>query len=109
MRILGHDGTVIGRVSPADPFAFAQVVTPGGTTGARTIHHAFGTVNFAAGATTLVVTNRFCTTSSHVFCTIRTNDATAVIKNVIPGNGSFTIRLSAAATGETSVGFFVVN
>jgi hypothetical protein len=44
-----------------------------------------------------------------VFATVRTNDTTAVIKNVVPGAGSFTINLEAAATAETSVGFWIIN
>lgn len=109
MRVIANDGTRIGTLSKTDPIAFAQTVTAGGTTGAQTIHKSTGTVNFAAGASSLVVTNRLVTTSSHIYCTVRTNDATAVVKNAVPASGSFTIRLSAAATGETSVGFFVVN
>ena len=84
-------------------------ITAGGTTGAQTINKSLGTVNFAAAASSLVVTNSIVTTSSIIFCTIRTNDATAVIKNVVPAPGSFTINLNAAATAETSVGFIVHN
>ena len=83
--------------------------TPSGTTGAQTIIRASGTVNFAAGASSLVVTNSLCTTSSIVFPAVRTNDTTAYIKNVVPAAGSFTINLGAAATAETSVGFFIIN
>lgn len=86
-----------------------NTVTAGGTTGAQTINKASGTVNFATAETSLVVTNSLVTTSSIVFCTIRTNDATAVIKNVVPASGSFTITLNAATTAETSVGFLVIN
>lgn len=88
---------------------FRSTVTAGGTTGAQTINKASGTVNFAAAATTLVVTNSLVTTSSIVFAVIRTNDNTATIKNVVPAAGSFTITLTAAATAETSVGFLVIN
>lgn len=84
-------------------------ITAGGTTGAQTINKSLGAVNFAAGATSLVVTNSIVTTSSIIFCTIRTNDSTAAIKNVVPTAGSFTINLNAAATAETSVGFIVHN
>jgi hypothetical protein len=96
---LGADGkiTVLGTNTAA------------GTTGARTINRASGTVNFAAGATSLVVTNALCTTASIVFATVRTNDVTAVIKNVVPAAGSFTINLASAATAETSVGFLIIN
>jgi hypothetical protein len=83
--------------------------TAGGTTGAQTINKPTGTVNFAAGASSLVVTNSLVTTSSIVFAVIRTNDATALIKNVVPASGSFTITLNANATAETSVGFMVIN
>lgn len=84
-------------------------ITSGGTTGNQTINKPTGTVNFAAAATAITVTNSLCTTSSTVFAVVRTNDTTAVIKNVVPGNGSFVITLNAAATAETSVGFWVIN
>lgn len=86
-----------------------STVTAGGTTGAQTINKASGTVNFAAAATSLVVTNSLVTANSIVLCVVRTNDATATIKNVVPTSGSFTITLNAAATAETSVGFVVFN
>lgn len=88
---------------------FDATNTAGGTTGAQTINKPSGTVNFAAAATSLVVTNSLCTTSSIVFATVRTNDTTALIKNVVPSAGSFTINLNAAATAETSVGFLIIN
>lgn len=96
-------------VSAFGRMALDATNTATGATGAQTIHKPSGTVNFAAAATTLVVTNSFCTTTSIVLASIRTNDTTAIIKNVIPAAGSFTIRLNAAATAETSVGFLVIN
>lgn len=89
--------------------AFNGTNTAAATTGNQTINKTSGTVNFAAAATTLTVTNSLVSTSSIVFAVIRTNDATATIKNVVPGSGSFVITLAAAATAETSVGFFVIN
>lgn len=86
-----------------------RTITAGGTTGAQVINKIGGTVNFAAAAVTLVVTNSLVDASSIIFCTVRTNDATAIIKNVVPAAGSFTITLNAAATAETSVGFLVTN
>lgn len=83
--------------------------TAGGTTGARTINKPTGTVNFAAGASSLVVTNSLVSTASIVLAVIRTNDTTALIKNVVPASGSFTITLNATASAETSVGFIVHN
>jgi hypothetical protein len=89
--------------------SFWATNTATGTTGARTIDRPSGTVNFAAGASTLVVANSLVTTASIVFAVVRTNDTTATIKNVVPAAGSFTITLTANATAETSVGFFVIN
>jgi hypothetical protein len=86
-----------------------QTITAAGTTGAQTINKAAGTVNFAAGASSLVVTNSLVTTNSTIYCFVRTNDTTALLKNVVPAAGSFTINLNAAATAETSVGFLVIN
>jgi len=97
------------KIEANGKISYLATNTAAGTTGAQTINRPSGTVNFAAGATSLVVTNSLCTTASIVLPVIRTNDATAQIKNVVPGAGSFTINLSAAATAETSVGFFIIN
>lgn len=78
-----------------------------GTTGAQTINKPVGTVNFAAGATSLVVTNSLVTTSTPIQCTIQTNDATMKSVQCVPGSGSFTIYANAASTGETKVYFEV--
>ena len=103
--LLYCDGTNVVSIAGA----VDQTITAGGTTGAQTIHKLAGTVNFAAAATALVVTNNLVTTASTIHCVLRTNDATARIANVVPAAGSFTINLSAAATAETSCGFLVVN
>lgn len=89
--------------------SFDSTLTAAGTTGAQTINKPSGSVNFAAAATTLVVTNSLVTTSSLVFVTQNTNDATATVKDVEIASGSFTIRLAAAATAETKVSFLVIN
>jgi len=109
-------GTLSGTASKIGAFTsgnIATVVTPtittAGTTGDRTINELAGTVNIAAAGTTVTVTNSLVTANSIVFCTLRTNDTTATVKNVVPTAGSFTINLGAAATGEVSIGFFVVN
>jgi hypothetical protein len=96
-------------IGNAGKFTFENTVTAGGTTGNQTIDKSSGTVNFAAAATSLTVTNALCTTSSIVLASVRTNDTTALIKNVVPGSGSFVINLNAAATAETSVGFLIIN
>lgn len=103
------NGTAVFTIGDGGDIQIARTITAGGTTGAQTINKLSGTVNFAAAATALTVTNSFVTTSSIVFCVIRTNDTTATIKNVVPGTGSFVITLTAGATAETSVGFLVTD
>jgi hypothetical protein len=98
-----------GQINMNRKIVFQATETAGGTTGAQTINQPSGSVNFAAGATSIVITNSLATTTSHIFCTLETNDATAVIKNVVRAAGSFTINLNAAATAETRVGFLVIN
>ncbi len=78
------------------------------TTGAQTINKASGTVNIAAGDSSVVITNSKISTASLVIPIIRTNDATARIKSAVPGNGSVTIR-TTPVTAETSIGFVVIN
>ena len=101
--------TTLFTIANNGKISYLATNTAAGTTGAQTINQPSGTVNFAIGDSALVVTNSLCTTSSIVFATVRTNDATAYIKNVVPAGGSFTINLGAAATAETSVGFFIIN
>ncbi len=80
-----------------------------GTTGAQTINHPSGQVNFAAAASTLVVTNSLVTTSSIVWVQVLGTDVTAKTATVTKSSGSFTITLNAAATAETAVEFIVFN
>ena len=86
-----------------------KTVTAGGTTGAQTINKPIGSVNFAAAATSLVVTNSLVTANSIIIATVATNDATMQSVNVVAGSGSFTINANAAATAETRVNFLVHN
>lgn len=83
--------------------------TAAGTTGAQTINKPSGVVNFAAGATTLVVTNSLATTSSIINVTVYGADLTAISARVTRAGGSFTITLNAAATAETAVSFTLQN
>jgi len=86
-----------------------KTITPSGTVGARTINKTTGTVNFAAAATSLVVTNSLVSTSSIIICTVGTNDTTFKSAQCVAGSGSFTIFANAAATAETRVNFVVTN
>lgn len=106
---LYDDAAQILRVADGGDFQYGRTVTAAATVGAQTINKAVGTVNFAATASSLVVTNALVSVTSIIFATVRTADATCMFKNVVPGAGSFTINVTAACTAETSVGFMVTN
>lgn len=86
-----------------------STITAGGATGDQTINKSAGSVNIAAGQSSITITCDKCTASSIVLAAIATNDATAIIKNVVPASGSFTVRTTAAVTAETRVNFWVLN
>jgi len=82
-------------------------LTAGGTTGAQTINKPAGSVNFAAAATSLVVTCDQATTTSIIQAFVQTNDATMKSAVAVPASGSFTIYPDAAPTSETKVSFII--
>lgn len=87
----------------------SKTVTPAATVGAQTINKPRGSVNFAAAATSLVVTNAAVTVNSIITATVATNDATMKGVRVVAAAGSFTIHADAAPTAETRVNFAVDN
>jgi hypothetical protein len=86
-----------------------NTITAAGTTGAQTINKTAGTVNFAATATSLVVTNSLVATTSIIIATVGTNDTTMKSVSAVAAGGSFTLYANAAATAETRVNFMVFN
>jgi hypothetical protein len=77
--------------------------------GDRTIATAHGTVKFALGSSTpIVVTHSLATATSNVMVTVYGTDATLTSCRVTRAAGSFTITPNAAATAETTVGWFVL-
>ncbi len=83
--------------------------TAGGTTSNQTINKPAGSVNVATGQTTVFITNNIVASTSLVFTTVGTDDTTAKSAIAIPGSGLITIKLNAAATGETLVQWNVIN
>ena len=92
-----------------------KTITAGGTTGAQTINKTSGSVNFAAGAASLVVTNSLVTTSSVILLTGATNDVDQSVFIAVAAAGSFTIYPATVAASyshpyaETRVNFLVLN
>jgi len=98
------------KASPAftgDISVEKTIVTPG-TTGAQTINKTAGRVNFAIGATSLVVTNSLVTANSIIVGIAATNDATGYVTSIVAGTGSFTI-YAIVPTAEMAVNFLVLN
>lgn len=105
--VLGH--TTIVNTYLRGGINLNKTVTAAGTTGAQTINNPTGTVNFAASATSLVVTNSLVTANSIIQLTVGTNDTTMKSAVAVAAAGSFTIFPSAAPTAETRVNFTVTN
>lgn len=100
--------TISGTTTHNGDVAYTKTITASGTTGAQTINKNSGRVNFAAGAQTLVVTDSLVTTNSIILAMVKTDDATALsVKVSSQSTGSFTLKLNATATAETSVDFMV--
>jgi hypothetical protein len=78
------------------------------TIGDVTINKISGRVIVAALATAITVTNSRVTAASHVFAVASQNDASGVVKNVVPAAGSFVINL-VATTAQTTIDFVVFN
>lgn len=96
------------RIDSAGGISFNKTVTAAATTGAQTINTPTGTVNFAAAAASLVVTNSLVTANSIIVCTVGTVDATMKSVVAVAGTGAFTLTANAAATAETRVNFLVL-
>jgi hypothetical protein len=95
--------------STTDGFIVPKTITAVATVGAQTINKTAGSVNFAAAATSLVVTNSFVDANSVILATVATNDTTMKSVAAVASAGSFTLHANAGATAETRVNWFVAN
>jgi lysophospholipase L1-like esterase len=95
--------TFAGNLTPS------KTVTATGVTGGQTINKTAGRVNFDVGATSLVVSNSFVTSSSLIFLTPATHDSTARDISYQAATGYFTIYFLTAPSAQTSVSFLVIN
>jgi hypothetical protein len=104
----GTAASVAGALS-LNEIRLSKTITAAGTTGAQTINNSTGSVNFAAAATSLVVTNSLCTVNSVIQVTVATNDTTMRSVIAVAAAGSFTIFAGVAPTTETRVNFTLTN
>jgi len=116
VQIVVADNVTGMFITAAADIQISKTITAAGTTGARTINGASGSVNFAAAATSLVVTNSLAiaptsgATGSIINCTVNSNDSTMKsVQAVCKTNGSFTLYPDVAPTAETRVSFFITN
>ena len=79
------------------------------TVGNVTINKASGTVNMAALANTMTVTNSLVTAASHILVTLATDPGAAVAVWTVGAAGSFTINTRPAIVNQTAIDFLVVN
>jgi hypothetical protein len=104
IQIEGPTGSISGiKVFSTD---FADSIS---TPGSVTINTIRGRCTIPAGTSSITITNDKCLSTSSIFVTVSSNDATALLKNVTNTTGSFTIRLNANCTANTNVDFFIVN
>jgi hypothetical protein len=81
-----------------------------GTPGAATVNKPSGQAAIAAAAASVVITNSTISATSIVIPVLQAVDATCTaIKAAVPGAGTVTIHVNAACTGNTKVGWVVVN
>ena len=104
----GTQFDISGGISVAQ-IILDKTVTATGNTGAVTINKSSGAVNFAAAASSLVVTNSLVTVNSIIQLTVGTNDTTMRSAIAVAAAGSFTIYPTAAPTAETRVYFTITN
>lgn len=86
-----------------------KTITAAGTTSVQTINKVAGSVNLAAAASSVVVTNSLVDANSVVIGTVASNDTTAKSVAIVPESGKFTIYPNAAPTAETRVNWIVFN
>lgn len=88
---------------------FSKTITPTGTTGDQTINTSSGSVNFAALAATLTVTNSLVDANSVIVATVNDADAFMQSVTITRSAGSFTLNADNAPASETRVDFIIVN
>lgn len=103
------NASAVFTIANSGDIQILTTVTTAGTTGDQTINKPTGCVNFAIAATDITVTDSFSAATSKIFSSKQTNDATCLIKSVVPGTGSFAIHMTAGCAAETRVCFMVIN
>lgn len=103
-------GTTKINLVGVNSYTLQRTITSAGTTGNADINKPAGTLNAAALATDIALTNSLITEDSVILYTLRTLDASCTrIDNVTQTSGNVVFTFNAACTAETSIGFLVLN
>lgn len=89
-------------------FFFRRTITFAGC-GGVTINRPVGTANVCSGSTSVQVNNSIVNSNSIILPVARTYDATCSVRAVVPDAGNFIIYMTAACSGDTSIGWIVLN
>lgn len=106
---IASTGTLLAGDGSGNAIAVPSTATPSGTTGAQTINKPSGSVNFAAAASSLVITNSLVTANSVVLATVNTADVSMQSVQAVAGAGTITISPNNPPTGVVRVSFLVIN
>lgn len=99
-----------GTITFVGNFTLDRTITAIGTTGNQTINKHAGTINVAAAAGAVTLTDSFINANSLIWPSVRTADATCTfVKSIVAGAGSAVITMNANCTAATSIGFWVTN
>lgn len=75
---------------------------------ARTMNTWGGKVLLSSGQTTYTVTDNLVSTATSIQATLNAVDATATLVRAVPGSGSFTLVVNAAATANLPITWWIV-
>jgi hypothetical protein len=89
-------------------FFFRRTITFAGC-GGVTINKPVGTANVCSGSTSVQVNNSIVNSNSIILPVTRTYDATCSVRAVVPDAGNFVIYMTAPCSGDTSIGWIVLN
>lgn len=107
----GYNLNMVGNAANyiAGDIQLDKTITAVGTYSDQTIDKNAGSINFAAGNTSVLVTNARVTVNSMIFATVATNDSSMKSVTAVTAAGSFTLYPNATSAADTQVNFLVIN
>lgn len=113
VRLAAGSGAIRDSTTNAAALTLGQVIDANkqiaGATGAVTQNCFAGQVQFAAAATSLVVTNALVTVNSVIVATVATADLNLKSVVAVAAAGSFTLTANTAPAATTKVSYHVIN